>query len=126
MTVETDDIASIPVGALTHEEALAHFGVKGMRWGYRKAESIGRGTVKVVVKTAKIAGKTAIAALGVGTLAASVAILSDPDTQNNISVGKDYTRLALDDAGLVSMSHLDKAEAVLNIKTQKLENAIND
>lgn len=28
---------------MTHEEALAHFGVKGMHWGQRKAESSGSG-----------------------------------------------------------------------------------
>jgi hypothetical protein len=31
------------VTTMTHEEALAHFGVKGMHWGQRKAETSGSG-----------------------------------------------------------------------------------
>lgn len=129
----------------THEEALAHFGVKGMRWGVRKqskygtpnpssakrragqvAVSVGKGTLKAIGKTIVVGAKAAVAVAGVATVATVAAMLQDPDVQNNISVGKDMAKLSLDESGAISMSNIDKAKAYTNVYTRDIENRIND
>lgn len=115
---------------------LAHYGVKGMKWGVRNnsdtssSSSTSKGdkaAQKAELKAkAAVAGRTALkTAIGPAMVAAGVAgpvalavglgvrTLDTPAVQDAIFAGKDYTNAVLGDVGKTAMSTVTQARSEL-------------
>lgn len=111
------------------EEAIAHFGVKGMQWGVRtKTNGGGQVSAKAAVaghiakKAVVIGAKTGL--IGVlGVVGVPVAVSSAVTVAMNpelISMGKEMAKLKLDDLGIVDMSSIERLKSMASVDKDAL------
>ena len=112
----------------TREEALAHYGIPGMKWGVRTAKrnmavnaKAIKLTGKAVIGTGKLAGKTAVGeAKLAGKTAAGVTKLSVKSAtvmpRTTYKVGKKVTQMILEEAGLTTMAEVKAAYGARNAR----------
>jgi|SRR6188768_729157 len=119
-----------------YEEAITHFGVRGMHWGVRKdnggssgssgverakghAKAIGKAAGPAIVKAGLVAGLVSIGAPAIvagGTAAALVA--ANPEL---VAAGRDYAELILDKTGIHDLSTPDVIKKTINVKRAQIK-----